>query len=334
MTRERTVREQLHGFPENLEEALRWDPGPIDCDGVLLCGMGGSAISGAIAADFYSEGSSVPLVTVKSYGIPAWAGGRTLAIVSSYSGNTLETLHMYMAARKAGCRVIAITAGGRLKDMCDRDGVQVRLLPDGMQPRHSIGYMIGYTMSVLERCGCRCLTGRMDEIVESLKGFRDSLESQEGTDRIGSIADRLSGHVPVIVAGGAMQSVAFRWKTQINENSKCVAFCGSLGEYDYDSVCRRAEEGSTMTVAVLGPCDVRDSHCLVKIDGGSEDVVEDALRILMIGDHVSIRMAERRGVDPEPVAPIKSLKRRLSGMPDPGILRCFPVKTTKPLSMC
>ncbi len=317
MTQERAVKDQLHDFPDNLEEALRCDLGRIDCDGVLLCGMGGSAISGAIAADFFSGISKVPMVTVKNCRIPAWAGDRTLAIVSSYSGDTLETLHMYTAAREAGCRVIALTSGGRLREMCERDGVQMMLLPGDMQPRHSIGYMIGYTMSVLERCGCP--TSRMGEIIGSLKDFRDRLESPEGIARIDSIADRLSGRVPVIVTGSMMQSVAFRWKTQINENSKLVAFCGSLSEYDCEALCRRAEkDGRRLAVVVLGPFGDCDSPLLVRVDEGREDPVENALCLLMIGDHVSMRMAERRGVDPKPVAPIKSLKMRLAEMPDFG----------------
>ena len=136
---EKTVREQLHDFPDDLREALTWDPGEFDCDAVLLCGMGGSAISGAIAADMYMEKSRIPLVTVKNFTIPAWAGPKTLSIVSSYSGNTIETLRMYEASLKAGCRIVAVTAGGKLKSLCERDGVMLRLLPENMQPRPMCG---------------------------------------------------------------------------------------------------------------------------------------------------------------------------------------------------
>ncbi len=313
MIREKSVREQLHGFPDDLEEALRWKPDAIDCDAILLCGMGGSAISGEIAADLYTERSCIPLVTVKNFCIPPWANERTAAVISSYSGNTLETLCMYEAARKAGCHIIAMTSGGRLRDICEKDGVPVRTLPDDMQPRHSIGYMIGYTMRLLESCGCVCCTDRMDEVVNSLKEFRDYLESTEGMEKVDDIVDRLYGHVPAIVTDRMMQSVAFRWKTQINENSKFVAFCESSSEFDYEKYCKRSDN---LTIVALGPFDVPDGPRLVKIDEGREDPVENALCLLMVGDYVSVRMAEKRGVDPGSVKPVKRMKEKLTEKPE------------------
>ena len=313
MTREKSAREQLHGFPDNLEEALKWKPDAMDCDAILLCGMGGSAISGAIVADLYTERSRIPLVTVNDFCIPSWANERTTAIISSYSGNTLETLCMYEAARKAGCRIVAMTSGGRLKEICEKDGVPVRTLPDDMQPRHSIGYMIGYTMRLLESYGCVCCTDRMDEVVGSLKEFRDRLESAEGRERIDGIVERLCGHVPVIVTDRRMQSVAFRWKTQINENSKFVAFCESSSEFDYG---KYSKQSGNLAVVALGPSDVPDGPRLIKIDEGREDLAENALCLLMVGDYVSVRMAEKRGVDPESVKPVKRMKEKLTGKPE------------------
>ena len=317
MTREKSVREQLHGFPDNLEEALKWRPDALDCDAILLCGMGGSAISGALAADFYTERSRIPLVTVKDFSIPSWANEKTTAIISSYSGNTLESLCMYEAAKKSGCRIIAMTSGGKLKEMCEKDGVPVRMLPNNMQPRHSIGFMIGYTMRLLEGCGCRCSSNRIDEIVTSLKEFRNYLESKEGMKRIDDIARRLYGHVPVIVTDRMMQSVAFRWKTQINENSKYVAFCGSFSEFDCDRIIEWSKnEDENLAVVALGPSDVLEGPGLIKIDEGREDLVENALCLLMIGDYVSVRMAEKRGVDPESVKPVKRVKEKLAKKPE------------------
>jgi glucose/mannose-6-phosphate isomerase len=318
--REMSVREQLHGFPDDLENALGWKPNRCECDGVLLCGMGGSAISGAIVADFYSEKSAVPLVTVKDYSIPAWAGEKTLAIVSSYSGNTLETLKMYESAKKAGCRIVALTSGGKLKDMCERDGHLVKPLPQNMQPRHSIGFMIGYTMALLDGCGCVCVSDRMNAVVESVKGFRDYLESPEGDEMIDRMVDEMSGCVPVIMASGPMQSVAFRWKTQINENSKFVAFCGSFSEYNCDSICEWAQKNNKnmalVTIGAFGENVAVNAPRRVIVNEERGDLVEEALRSLMIGDYVSMRMAEKRGIDPESVIPIKSLKKKLSQMPD------------------
>ena len=316
---EKTVREQLHGFPDDLRSAIEWDPPLIDCDRILLCGMGGSAISGAIASEIYMRKSKIPIVTVKSFAVPAWANEKTLAIVSSYSGNTLETLKMYESARRAGCSIIAITSGGKLRDRCEKDGVMVRLLPENMQPRHSIGFMIGYTVAILNKCGCVCASNNVKGILDSILEYRDYLESDEGVGMIDGMVNDLHNTVPAVVSNAYMQSIAFRWKTQVNENSKFVAFCGSFSEYDCESIQKWMAKGNdNLTLITIGKVKdpVVDDDKLLKIDPGCEDKVESGIKALMLGDYLSMRMAEKRGIDPESVAPIKSLKKKLSEMPD------------------
>ena len=316
---EKTVKEQLHGFPDNLRDAIEWVPPKTECESILLCGMGGSAISGSIASEIYMRKTKIPLVTVKTYHIPAWANENTLAIVSSYSGNTLETLKMYEAAKKAGCKIIAITSGGKLKERCDRDGYLVKTLPCNMQPRHSIGFMIGYTMALLDSCGCTCPTKDKRRVLESLVSYRDYLESADGTAMVDKLADELQDTIPAVVSNAYMQSIAVRWKTQVNENSKFVAFCGSFSEFDCEAIGKWIARGNdNLTLVTIGkfndPLELEANH--ISIDSGCEDPVENALHALMLGDYLSMRMADKRGVNAESVAPIKSLKDKLSMMPD------------------
>ena len=305
----KSVMEQVRSFPDDLRKALRWKPDPIECDSVILCGMGGSAISGAIAADLLMESSRIPLVTVRDFSIPAWAGERTLAIVSSYSGNTLESLMMYDAARKSECQMIAITSGGKLKANSVEDGVPVRSLPEEMQPRHSIGFMIGYTMSILEACGCRCPD--MDRVLDSLSAYREHLESEEGARMVDEMAESIMGTVPAITCYSSLQSVAFRWKSQLNENSKMVAFRDISSDLN-DKAIESVSAADRNTIRVLGVGNAGGR--LLSFDTGPADVVDSTFRSIMLGDYISIRIAEKRGIDPESVAPIKSLKEKLSRM--------------------
>ena len=70
---------------------------------IIIGGMGGSGIVGAIAADLYSELSPIPLVLLRVQTLPAWANKNTLVIVTSYSGNTAEMLSLYKDAKERGC---------------------------------------------------------------------------------------------------------------------------------------------------------------------------------------------------------------------------------------
>ncbi len=315
---EKTVREQLHNFPEDLMHSIKWEVPRQDCDNILLCGMGGSAISGSIVSELYMRKSKIPLVTIKNFTVPGWANERTLAVISSYSGNTMETLSMYEAAKKAGCRIIAITSGGKLKERCDKDGFIVKGLPPDMQPRHSIGFMIGYTMAILNSCGCTCAADDIPRILDSLAEYRDYLESDDGVKMIDNMADELQDSIPAVVSNAYMQSIAFRWKSQVNENSKYVAFCGSFSEFDCNAIDEWISRGNdNLTLVTIGKINgLECNHKHLRIDPGCENNVENGIKALMLGDYLSMRIAEKRGIDVESVAPIKSLKKRLAEMPD------------------
>ena len=107
-----STRDQLFHFTDDLEASLDYDPGEtFDCDNIILCGVGGSAVSGDFAADCCFTESLVPIRLSKYPDLPSWVGPRTLAVVSSYSGNTAETMEMYRQAKTRGSTVVAVTSG-------------------------------------------------------------------------------------------------------------------------------------------------------------------------------------------------------------------------------
>ena len=141
---------QLHDFIDDLERCMKYEyKERIDCDNIVLCGMGGSAISGNIVADYCLEKSTTPITVVMNACLPNWVNERTLVIISSYSGNTLETLEAYKQSLPIGCKRVVITCGGILKDVAIKNNDPLILLPDNLHPRHSIGYMIGYIFGVV-----------------------------------------------------------------------------------------------------------------------------------------------------------------------------------------
>jgi len=130
-----TALEQLHGIIDNMEHALSRDVGldGLDIDSIMMCAMGGSAISANIIADCCSTYVGIPISVNRSPLIPQWVGPRTLVIISSYSGNTDETIEMYNRAKMQKAPVVIITAGGKLKEIADRDNCPIMLLPQGLQ---------------------------------------------------------------------------------------------------------------------------------------------------------------------------------------------------------
>ena len=315
---------QLHGFADDLERSIFYDPGvSFDCDDIVLCGLGGSAVSGDVASDCCFLDSSKRIALVKYPKLPNWAGPRTWAVISSYSGNTAETLEMYRQARERGCIVVAITSGGKLRDLAICAGNHLVVLPEGMQPRHAIGYMIGYTLAVIHAAGGPDLADRIAAFIPSLRKFRDeSLLPEKCVAR--RLAQVLMNKVPVICSNEQMRSVAFRWKTQLNENAKYVAFCDSEPRFRMKGL--QAWTGHNMTgcflvllvdphtdAAELEVKELDESGAdFAAIRLGGETSLENMFRAIMLGDYVSMYIAQMRGIDPAEVRPVMQMKAKLS----------------------
>lgn len=328
--KEASVEEQLCGFLDDLEESLHYDSGKtFDCDNILLCGVGGSAVSGDFASDCCFTESVKPIRLMKYPDVPNWVGPRTLAIVSSYSGNTAETVEMYRQVTERGCTVVVITSGGMLGDLASANGDHIMTLPKGMQPRHAIGFMIGYTLETIRMAGGPDLRDRITGLMPSLRQYRQAISEGDGC-LAKEIAGFLMGSVPVICSDASMRSVAFRWKTQINENSKFVAFCDYaplFNEHSLDSWARTdrsnyallvligcndgMSDGTPYLEDIVSRMEGSSAKCRAVRLGGSS-TLENMFRAIILGDYVSINMARMRGIDPAEVRPVMQLKAKLA----------------------
>ena len=331
MTEVLSVSKQLHDFIDDLEKCIQYEYGSkIDCDNIVLCGMGGSAISGNVVADYCLERTDKPVVSIMNASLPNWVNERTLVIISSYSGNTLESLEAYKHVLRIGCKRVIITSGGLLKDLADKNGDPIIMLPGNYHPRHSIGYMIGYIFGVIRAACPLNIKEEILAVIDSVRDYRDRLE-----DRINSPAMEMARHyidyIPVICSYSNIQSIIFRWKTQINENAKYVAFCTTMSEFVYSDLkgwVNNRRSNYILTIIVDDEKKIRDEVYVSKlivylrdhnvpyhlISLGGKTPMENMLRALILGDYISMYMAELQGIDPSGVPPIDSLKRKLKDL--------------------
>lgn len=325
-----TTWEQLTNFADDLERSLCYEfEADFECDSIILCGVGGSAVSGDFAADCCYAESRIPIRPVRYPKLPSWVGSRTVAVVSSYSGNTAETMEMYRQAKSAGCIVVALTSGGILKGAAESAGDRVVLLPTGMHPRHAIGYMIGYTLAIIRASGGPDVRPRISGFIPSLKDYRDENAIPEGC-LARTLARELADKVPVVCADSSMRSVSFRWKTQVNENSKHVAFCEAFAEFSHRSLAQWLGTSRTdLRLVMLIGCDdgmcreasaMEDAAAELERSGapvtvirlGGESSLENMFRAIILGDYISFYIAEMRGIDSAEVKPVMQMKAKLS----------------------
>src|SRR5207245_9043426 len=139
-------------LPEHLRDALWRAESAIMQDwdataGLVVAGMGGSAIGGALARAALGDHATRPIFVTRAYGLPSWTTPDTMVLCASYSGNTEETLACYESAGALGATRAVVTTGGRLAEMARSENVPVIPLPAGFQPRAAVAYM---TVAALE----------------------------------------------------------------------------------------------------------------------------------------------------------------------------------------
>jgi len=315
-------------LPDFLRDAI-WRAGsagiePIEASGLIVCGMGGSAIGGDLAAAALGSRLGKPLDVVRGYGVPAWTPPDRAILCSSYSGNTEETIACYAAAEAVGAQRIVATTGGAIGDAARSDGVPVIGMPAGLQPRAAVGYTFAIAAEVAALVGAGpAIRTEIDSSASHLESARESLLALAA-----DVAGRIHGSVPLLYGCGLTTPVAYRWKCQVNENAKLPAFGHSIPELDHNEIVGWAGAEAGAFSAVL--LEDKDQHPrerrrfdltaeliadrardVVRIETEGETRTERLLWAVMLGDLVSLELAAREAVDPTPVDVIENLKDRL-----------------------
>lgn len=325
------------GLPEHVRDAKwkvesaqlsEWDsPG-----GLIVAGMGGSGIGGKLARAMLGDHASRPILTASTYGLPAWTTPDTTVLCASYSGNTEETLACYESAGALGARRVVVTSGGRIAELARADGVPVIPVAGGFQPRAAVAYMTVAALEVAGLCGAGPRMGsELDVAADHLEqlvvewGAEGPEDSESKT-----LARALADSVAIIAGSGVTLPIAYRWKTQINENAKIPAFSHELPELDHNEIVGWQNASALGRFAAVF-LDDTDTHPrvqrrialtreLVREQATSTHVVasrgvtavERVFSLVLLGDLVSLYMAVLRGVDPSPVEVIDNLKARLA----------------------
>jgi len=321
-----------------LGDQLRWashldlPPVPPATD-VLIAGMGGSGIAGDFVAALASAGRGRVAVQ-KGYGpLPGWALDRKpLLIAISFSGNTEETLDFARAASKTDLPIVTLTTGGELSRVTGEKGWPTISVPGGIQPRAAVGYLFGAVARVVAAAGL--IPDQGSALAEAADAAdRATSDGSPGWLLAGDIAEGLAGRIPIIYGGGPVSgAVAQRWKTQVNENAKTPSWWSVLPELNHNEIVGWEAMPSLTSqhlgvVALTDATDhprVRDrlaySRALTQnavpwvaeVAAEGDTPLARLMSLVVMGDLVSLMLAETAGVDPVPVDTIEKLKKLLT----------------------
>ncbi|MBI4340298.1 MAG: bifunctional phosphoglucose/phosphomannose isomerase [Chloroflexi bacterium] len=304
-------------------------------DSVVFLGVGGSAIGGDLVAGMAQLENRLPVTVLRDYSVPSWVGPSTLAIASSYSGNTEETLSMYQQARERKACLAVVTGGGRLLALAQEQGVPLFRVSYQGEARSAIGYSFAAPLALLSQLGL--LPHQNGEVMDAAQLLRELAEGlspvvPSAQNLAKAIAVGLQGRLPVVYGAGFLSGVARRWKTQLNENSKVWAFYEELPEAGHNSVegfalPQGAKDAAYVVLlhsyllhrrvsakyAAVEDLLMQQGVAYRQLDGVGDSALAHLLSSVLLGDYVSYYLAILNGVDPASQDVIDQLKRRLTG---------------------
>ena len=335
----RQMRDLLVNFPEQIKDAVRigsaaavpWKAGRFT--DVTVTGLGGSAIGGDLLRSYLAGELDIPFTVNRHYFLPEFVGRSSLVIVSSYSGNTEETVSAHGDAAKRGASVLCITSNGETQRLAKKFRQPVIIIPKGYPPRAALGYSFFTVLAAMVRM--KLIAPRKKDIDETVRLLARKAKTYSSLDPARnpalSIAQQLFGKLPIIYSSAdRFDVVNLRWRGQLAENAKVLAFGHVLPEMNHNELVGWKVLRRHMKEMVVIFLHDKGDHKRVQlrmgimknivgeyaariVDASSEgsSLLARTFSLIYLGDWVSYYLAMLNGIDPTPVKVIDYLKWEL-----------------------
>ncbi|MBK7309434.1 MAG: bifunctional phosphoglucose/phosphomannose isomerase [Sphingobacteriaceae bacterium] len=315
--------EQLKAAKNIASKAVISKSGSIQ--NIIVTGLGGSGIGGTILNELVNDSCSVPIIINKDYFLPAFANANTLLIVSSYSGNTEETVQVMNEAISRKVQIACVTSGGKVLELAKQHQFDFIEIPGGNPPRSCIGYSLVQLIQILIAKGFadKKLMADLDKSIDLLTKEKENIKT-EATQ----IAKQLNGQLAVIYSLGTCEGVSVRFRQQINENSKALCWHHVFPEMNHNELVGWTTENKNLTVVtfhtsfdykrtqkryeVCKPIFQKYAKEVIDIKAKGDSKLEQFLYLIHLGDWISCYIADIRGIDAVEVNVINHLKQELS----------------------
>lgn len=325
------MKDLIEKFPEQLRKAAEiastaiFTPSKKEIKNVLIAGLGGSGIGGTIASEITILESLVPITVTKGYFMPNYVNENTLVIISSYSGNTEETIQVMNLAFERNAHLIAVTSGGIIAERAQQKKFDSIILPGGMPPRACLGYSIVQVLNILFQLKLT-KTNPLPQILSAA----NLLEKENATihQQAKLISTFFHRKTPVLYSTTFHEGLAIRWRQQINENSKMLCWHHVIPEMNHNELVGWRNKNENLAVLYLLFNDEYHRN-LKRIEMNKEVIqqytsnihtvtakgtneIEQTFYLNAIGDWVSYYLSIENGVEAAEINVINDLKNQLS----------------------
>lgn len=325
------MKKLVEEFPNHLREALAigraatLNPCTKKIDNIVISGLGGSGIGGKIVSQIVADKAGVPIVCTSDYVLPEFVNSNTLVIISSYSGDTEETVAALQEAIAKKAEIACVTSGGKVLAASKEHGFNHIIIPGGNPPRSMFGYSSVQLFFLLRHYGF--IDGSFEQEVEnSISLIENNIDDIRSASL--SIAERIVHRIPILYSEANYEGVAIRWRQQINENSKMLCWHHVFPEMNHNELVGWTGGDNRVAVIVLRNEDdhkrsqLRMDLCkklmgekcdtIIEVYSKGKSRIERSMYLIHLGDWISIDLAELRNEDAVAIPAIIFLKNELA----------------------
>ena len=320
----------VEGFTKQLQEALDIANSAIltqktNIQNIVVTGLGGSGIGGTLLSELIQSECPIPVIVNKDYFLPKFVDSNSLVIISSYSGNTEETLSAMKQAIDKEAQIVCVTSGGEVQAIAEKYKFDTIIIPGGHPPRSCIGYSLIQLFKIVQFNGFvkTDLLNQVQTTITLLDQEKDAIKVEATI-----IAKKLVHKIPVIYSLGSCEGAAVRFRQQINENSKMLCWHHTLPEMNHNELVGWTEKNDSLAVVtfrtsfdyertikryeICKELFTKYSHSVTDITAKGTSKVEQFFYLINIGDWISCYIADIKNIDATEVNVITNLKNELA----------------------
>lgn len=207
---------------------------------IVVAGMGGSAFAGHIIRSLDQAILKVPMETVSNYRLPAYVNNKTLVVISSYSGNTEESISCLKDAVARKAYVFIIATGGKLAEIASKKNIPSYIFNPvanpAVQPRMGVGYSVSALLALLTRAGfLHVRDSEIQEVIDHLHTLTPIYERGVPLKKNSAkaLASKIAGKAVMVVAANHLTGAAHVLGNCLNENAKTYSAVHNLPELNH-----------------------------------------------------------------------------------------------------
>jgi len=294
-------------------------------DNIIFAGMGGSGTLGDIFSSILSK-SNIHVSVVKGYHLPKTVDVNTLVIVTSISGNTVETMSVLKSALELSCKIIAFTSNGKMQRFCEEEEIDFRKISMEHSPRASFTKFFYGMLKVLQPI----LPIEKNDVEESLIQLENlckniSSINLNSENKALSLAEIIT-KIPIIYFPAGLNAAAIRFKNSLQENSKIHTIAEDVIEACHNGIMSWETLSHVQPILLQGKDDfpkTKERWDIIKkffnskqieyqeIHSIEGNIISKLICLIYLLDYTSIYVAIINKIDPTSIDSINFIKEKL-----------------------